>query len=113
MAERVGAAFERLVTTAARNPGLTSALLLAATPPDPAVSGALPAWSSPVNRYLQTLVGEEEVPELEAITMVLGYVFFSALIAMALRGQDPAVAVAALRTAARLLLPVTPDPSAR
>lgn len=104
LADRVAAGFERLIKAAARTPGLTSALLLAATSADPAASDALRSWSSPVPVYLQTLIGTQRVRDLEAITVVLSYVLFSALIAMALRGQDPTEAAAVLRTTVRLLL---------
>ncbi|MBI4517732.1 MAG: TetR/AcrR family transcriptional regulator [Deltaproteobacteria bacterium] len=103
LSERVGAAFERIVNAAVRNRGLTSALLLAATSPDS--GGALPAWSSPVGDYLETVIGEKKLPRMQEITDVLSYVLFAALIGAVLRGQDPAEATAVLRTAVRLLLP--------
>ncbi|MFQ5667752.1 MAG: TetR family transcriptional regulator [Candidatus Binatia bacterium] len=104
LADRVGAAFERIVKTAARNPGLTSALLLAATSSDPAAADAFPSWSAPVAVYLKTLVGHDKVNHLDEVITVLSYVLFSALIATALRGRDPAEAVQVLRTTVRLLL---------
>ncbi len=103
MADRVGAAFARIIETSARNPGLTSALLLAATSSDPAAADAFPSWSAPVEIYLQTLLGDHKVPHLEEITTVLSYVFFSALIATALRGKDPTAEAQVLQTTARLL----------
>jgi AcrR family transcriptional regulator len=110
LADRVAVAFERVIATAARNPGLTAALVLAATSADPAADGALRAWASPVDVYLKTLIGKEKVPQLKEIAMVLSYVLFSALIAMALRGQDPAEAANVLRTTARLLLAPSQQP---
>jgi AcrR family transcriptional regulator len=104
LAARVGSAFARIVETAARNPGLTSAMVLAATSSDPAAADAFPSWSKPVEVYLQTLIGEEPVAHREEITTVLSYVLFSALIATALRGQAPAEAAEVLRATARLLL---------
>lgn len=104
LAERVAAAFDRLIETAARNPGLTTSILLAATSADPAATAALRTWSSPVGLYLGTLVGRAKVSNLPEVATVLGYVLFSALIAVALRGQDPAEAKAVLRAAVRLLL---------
>ena len=103
LADRVGAAFERIIEIAARNPGLTSAFVLAATSSDPAAD-AFPSWSTPVAVYLKTLVGTHKVDQFDEVITVLGYVLFSALIATALRGKDPAEAAQVLRTTARLLL---------
>lgn len=103
-AERVGEAFDRIIQMSARNPGLTSAMLFAATSSDPAAKEAFPSWSGPVEIYLKTLLGEGRAPSLEEIVPVLSHVLFSALIAVALRGQEPSEAAHVLRTAARLLL---------
>jgi AcrR family transcriptional regulator len=103
LADRVGAAFARIIETSARNPGLTSALLLAATSSDPAAADAFPSWSAPVEIYLHTLVGNRTVEHLDEIITVLSYVFFSALIATALRGKDVTEAAQVLRTTVRLL----------
>jgi len=104
LADRVAAAFERIVLTSSRNPGLTSAILLAATSSDPAAREAFPTWSVPVGVYLRTLIGEQRIENLEEIITVLSHVLFSVLIAMALRGGDPAEAAAVMRTTARLVL---------
>lgn len=104
LADRVGAAFERIIEAAARNRGLTAAMLTAATSSDPAATEAFPSWSGPVAVYLRTLVGEEPVAHLEDIITVLSHVLFSALIALALRGEPAAEAARVLRTTARLLL---------
>lgn len=103
LADRVGAAFARVIDTAARNPGLTSALLLAATSSDPAAADAFPSWSTSVEVYLKTVVGDHPVHRLDEIITVLSYVLFSALIATALRGKDASESTQVLRTAARLL----------
>ena len=103
LADRVGAAFARIIETSARNRGLTSALLTAATSADPAAVDAFPSWSASVEIFLKTLVGHHKVDHLDEIITVLSYVFFSALIATALRGKDPAEAVQVLRTTVRLL----------
>lgn len=103
LADRVAAAFERIIQRAARNPGLTSAMIAAAASSDPAAVDAFPSWSRPVEVYLRTLVGGTEVPHLEDITTVLSYVLFSALIAMALRGKSAGEAAGVLRTTVRLL----------
>lgn len=103
LADRVGAAFARIIETSARNPGLTSALLLAATSSDPAAADAFPSWSAPVEIYLNTLIGNHKVRHLDDIITVLSYVFFSALIATALRGKEPAAAAQVMRTTVRLL----------
>jgi len=107
-AERVGKAFERIVQMAARNRGLTSAILFAATSSDPAAREAFPSWSGPVEIYLKTLLGNEKVPNLEEIIPVLSHVLFSALIAMAHRGREPREAANVLKTTARLLLGSAP-----
>jgi AcrR family transcriptional regulator len=104
LADRVGKAFERIIQMAARNRGLTSAMLFAATSSDPAAREAFPSWSGPVEVYLKTLLGDEKVPNLEEIIPVLSHVLFSALIAMAHRGQEPREAANVLKTTARLLL---------
>ncbi len=104
LAERVAAAFDRLIEAALRDGGLTAALLLAATSADPAATASLRGWASPVAVYLRTLVGRAVVPDLAEITTVLGHVFFSALIDLVLRGQDPAEARAVMHTTVRLLL---------
>jgi TetR/AcrR family transcriptional regulator, cholesterol catabolism regulator len=104
LADRIGAAFERIIETAARNPGLTSAMLLSATSSDPAAADAFPSWSAPVAVYLKTLVGQHKVDQFDEIVTVLSYVLFSALIATALRGRDPSEAAQVLRTTVRLLL---------
>jgi AcrR family transcriptional regulator len=103
LADRVGGAFARVIDTAARNPGLTSALLLAATSSDPAAADAFPSWSTPVEVYLRTVIGDHSVDRFEEIVTVLSYVLFSALIATALRGKDPSEAAHVLRTTVRLL----------
>lgn len=104
LADRVGEAFERIIQTSARNRGLTSAMLFAATSSDPAATDAFPSWSGPVEVYLKTLLGDEQVPNLDEIIPVLSHVLFSALIAMAHRRQEPREAAKVLRTTARLLL---------
>ena len=103
-ADRVGAAFERIIQMSARNRGLTSALLLAATSSDPAAKEAFPSWSGPVEVYLKTLLGEEQVANLEEIVPVLSHVLFSVLIAVTQRGQEAREAGEVLKTTARLLL---------
>jgi AcrR family transcriptional regulator len=103
-AERVGEAFERIMQMSARNRRLTSALLFAATSSDPAAKEAFPSWSGPVEVYLKTLLGDDQVANLEEIVPVLSHVLFSALIAMTHRGQKPSEASRVLRTTARLLL---------
>jgi len=104
LAERVGAAFERIIEAAARNRGLTSAMIFAATSSDPAATEAFPTWSAPVEIYLKTLVGEEDLDSLEDVITVLSHVLFSALIGLALRRQPPTEAVRVLRSTAHLLL---------
>jgi hypothetical protein len=79
-------------------------MIFAATSSDPAAREAFPSWSGPVEIYLKTLLGDEEVPNLEDIIPVLSHVLFSALIAMAHRGQEPREAANVLKTTARLLL---------
>jgi TetR/AcrR family transcriptional regulator, cholesterol catabolism regulator len=108
LADRIGAAFEHIIETAARNRGLTGAMLVAATSSDPAATEAFPSWSGPVEVYLKTLVGGENVEHLDDVIAVLSHVLFSALIALALRRQPPAEAAHVLRTTARLLLGSTP-----
>jgi len=103
-ADRVGEAFERILQMAARNRGLTSAMLFAATSSDPAAKEAFPSWSGPVEIYLRTLLGNDRVANLEEIVPVLSHVLFSALISIIQRGQEPREAGRVLRTAARLLL---------
>lgn len=104
-AQRVMGALERLMDLATANPGLTSAVVLAATSSDPAASGTLRMWPSTMDLYLQTLVGEEGLENLDEVATVLGHVFWSVLAGLALAGHDRAEAVAALRTTVRLLLP--------
>ena len=108
-AERVGEAFERVLQMAARNRGLTSALLRAATSSDPAAKEAFPSWSGPVDVYLTTLLGNDRESNLEEIVPVLSHVLFSALISIIQRGQEPQEAGQVLRTAARLLLRQSPS----
>ncbi len=103
-ADRVGKAFERIVGMAARDRGLTAAILFAATSSDPAAREAFPSWSGPVEIYLKTVMGDDQVPNLDEIIPVLSHVLFSALVAIAHRGQEPREAAKVLRTAARLLL---------
>jgi len=104
LGERVASAFERILEVAARNPGLTSALVLAATSSDPAAADAFSSWTAPVAVYLRTLTRGEKIENLDEVTTVLGYVLFSALIATALRGRDPAEEAQVPRSTARLLL---------
>ncbi|HVH07108.1 MAG TPA: hypothetical protein VNE71_14015, partial [Myxococcota bacterium] len=103
IAERVAATLERVIDRGAANPGLTEALLIAATSRDPAARGAFEIAGSPLDRYLETVVGGE-LPNLAEVSKVLSLVLFAALSMLALRGQDPEQTKAALRTAARLLL---------
>ena len=103
IAERVAATLERVIDRGAANPGLTEALLIAATSRDPASRGAFEIAGSPLDRYLETVVGGE-LPNLAEVSKVLSLVLFAALSMLALRGQDPEQTKAALRTAARLLL---------
>lgn len=104
LSERVAAAFERIIRTSGKNRGLTAALVIAATSSDPAAIDAFPSWSDSVRVYLRTLAGNGKIKNLEDVVTVLSYVLFSALIAMALRGQDPAESARVLRTTVRLLL---------
>jgi AcrR family transcriptional regulator len=103
IADRVAATLERVIDRGAANPGLTEALLMAATSRDPASRSAFEIAGSPLDRYLETVVGGE-LPNLAEVSKVLSLVLFSALSMLALRGQEPEQAKDALRTAARLLL---------
>jgi AcrR family transcriptional regulator len=103
-AERVGEAFERILQLCARNRKPTSALLFAATSSDPAAREAFPSWSRPVDVYLKTLLGHEQVRNIEEIVPILNNVLFAALIAMTRRGQQPSEAARVLKTTAQLLL---------
>jgi AcrR family transcriptional regulator len=105
LSERVVNAFDRLIELATANPGLTSAILLAATSSDPAVPATLRSWPSTMDLYLETLAGEEQVENLDDIGMVLGHVLRSVLVGVVLTGQDRAEAMHVLRTAVDLLLP--------
>jgi AcrR family transcriptional regulator len=103
IADRVAATLERVIDRGAANPGLTEALLMAATSRDPAARDAFEVAGSPLDRYLETVVGGE-LPNLADVSKVLSMVLFSALSMLALRGQDPERAKDSLRTAAHLLL---------
>jgi hypothetical protein len=76
---------------------------MAATSRDPAARDAFEVAGSPLDRYLETVVGGE-LPNLADVSKVLSMVLFSALSMLALRGQDPERAKDSLRTAAHLLL---------
>lgn len=104
LSERIVGAFDRLIAIATENPCLTSAVVLATTSSDPAVSATLRSWPSTMDLYLQTLVGEEQVENLGDIGMVLGHVFWSVLVGVVLTGYDRKEAMEVLRTAVRLLL---------
>jgi AcrR family transcriptional regulator len=103
IAERVAATLERVIDRGAANPGLTEALLMAATSRDPAARGAFEVAGSPLDRYLEAVVGGE-LPNLAEVSRVLSMVLFAALSMQALRGQEPEQVKEGLRTAARLLL---------
>ena len=103
VAARVAATLERVIDRGAANPGLTEALLMAATSRDPAARGAFEIAGSPLDRYLETVV-DGELPNLAELSAVLSHVLFAALILMALRGQPAEQAKQDVRTAARLLL---------
>ena len=103
IADRVAATLERVIDRGAANPGLTEALLMAATSRDPASRVAFEVAGSPLDRYLETVVGGE-LPNLVEVSRVLSMVLFAALSMLALRGQEPEQAKEGLRTAARLLL---------
>jgi TetR/AcrR family transcriptional regulator, cholesterol catabolism regulator len=109
VAERVAATLDRVIERGAAAPGLTAAVLMAATSRDPAAQSAFEVAGSPLDRYLETVAGGE-LPNLAEIGAVLSHVLFAALITMALRGQDPEHAKAVLRTAAGLLLAPQPSP---
>ena len=103
VAARVAATLERVIDRGAENPGLTEALLMAATSRDPAARGAFERAGSPLDRYLEAVV-PGALPGLAEAAAVLSHVLFAALVLMALRGQPPEHAKQAVRSAARLLL---------
>jgi TetR/AcrR family transcriptional regulator, cholesterol catabolism regulator len=103
VAERVAATLERVIELAAAEPRLTAALLAAATSGDPAARQAFDVFGSPLDRYLETVVGGE-LPHLAEVSEVLSQVLFAALVGVALRGQPPQQALGVLRRAAALVL---------
>jgi len=103
VAARVAATLERVIDRGAENPGLTEALLMAATSRDPAARSAFERAGSPLDRYLEVVV-PGELPRLREAAAVLSHVLFAALVLLALRGQPAEQAKQAVRSAARLLL---------
>jgi len=104
-AERVAEVLLFVLDAARAEPQLTSAVLTAATSPDPEAVRAGLRLGSVIGSYLGVALGDAAEPEHEELAQLLGHVFFSALVHMTSGRLSPEAAAAAVRAAARRLFP--------
>jgi AcrR family transcriptional regulator len=104
-AERVAEVLLFVLDAARAEPQLTSAVLTAATSPDPEAVRAGLRLGSVIGSYLGVALGDAAEPEHDELAQLLGHVFFSALVHMTSGRLSPEAAAAAVRAAARRLFP--------
>jgi AcrR family transcriptional regulator len=104
-AERVAEVLLFVLEAARAEPQLTSAVLTAATSPDPEAVRAGLRLGSVIASYLGVALGDAAEPERDERAELLGHVFFSALVHMTSGRLAPDAAAAAVRAAARRLYP--------
>jgi AcrR family transcriptional regulator len=99
--ERVVGVFARVIEAAQREPRLTAAVLASATSADPEAIRAQGHFASLIRTYLETALGAEPVPRQGELEILMGHVFFSALVHMTGGRIDGAGAIRSLEIAAR------------
>jgi AcrR family transcriptional regulator len=104
-AERVAEVLLFVLRAARAEPSVTSAVLAAATSPDPEALRAGSELGSVVGSYLAVALGEAAPGERDERAQLLGHVFFSALVHMTSGRLTPDAADAAVSKAARRLFP--------
>jgi len=104
-AERVAEVLLYVLDAARAEPRLTSAVLTAATSPDPEAVRAGLRLGSVIGAYLDVALGDGAGAEDDELAGLLGHVFFSSLVHMTSGRIAPDAAAAAVRAAARRLLP--------
>jgi len=104
-AERVAEVLLFVLEAARAEPQLTSAVLTAATSPDPEAVRAGHRLGSVIGSYLDVALGDAEEPDSDERAQLLGHVFFSALVHMTSGRIAPDAAAASVRAAARRLYP--------
>jgi len=104
-AERVAEVLLFVLDAARAEPQLTSAVLTAATSPDPEAVRAGLRLGSVIGSYLGVALGDAAEPDHDERAQLLGHVFFSALVHMTSGRLSPDAAAASVRAAARRLYP--------
>lgn len=104
-AGRVAEVLLFVLDAARAEPQLTSAVLTAATSPDPEAVRAGLRLGSLIGSYLGVALGDAARPEHEELAQLLGHVFFSALVHMTSGRLAPDAAAASVHAAARRLFP--------
>lgn len=99
--ERVVGVFARVIEAARRNPQLTAAVLASATSADPEAIRAQGHFASLIRSYLEAALGSELVPRHGELEILMGHVFFSALVHMTAGRIDFDQAIRSLEIAAR------------
>jgi len=104
-AERVADVLVRVLEAARAEPRLTAAILATATSPDPEAISAGLRFGSLIQGYLAVALGDGASAERDELAALLGHVFFSCVLNMTSGRLAPGEAAAAVRAAARRLLP--------
>jgi AcrR family transcriptional regulator len=104
-AERVAEVLGRVLEAASQEPELTAAVLASATSPDPEAIRAGRRFGSLIQSYLAVALGEGSSRERDELGALLGHVFFSCVLHLTSGRLAPGEAAAAVRAAARRLLP--------
>ncbi len=103
-ADRVVDALGRATRTMARQPKLAGALVTAVSSPDQGVVECQEQVTATMDRVIRSAIGEPGPPEVDSLTRILGYVWYSTLMG-SLNGWSSVGKVGEeLETAARLLL---------
>jgi AcrR family transcriptional regulator len=104
-AERVAEVLLFVLEAARAEPQLTSAVLTAATSPEPEAVRAGLRLGSVIGSYLGVALGDAAESDRDERAQLIGHVFFSALVHMTSGRLAPDAAAASVRAAARRLYP--------
>jgi AcrR family transcriptional regulator len=103
-ADRVADVLGRATRTMSRRPRLVAAMVTAVSSSDPSVVECQEQVSSTMERLIRTAIGEPAPPELDELTRVLGYVWYSTLIGWVNGWSNVGRVSDELEMASRLLL---------
>ncbi|MGI0155951.1 MAG: hypothetical protein ACREDE_07475, partial [Thermoplasmata archaeon] len=103
-ADRVVEVLGRATRTMAEQPRLVGALVTAVSSSDPGVVECQEQVSATMERVIRAAIGEPEPPELDSVTRILGYVWYTTLMGTVNGWSNVGDVGKELEIAARLLL---------